>query len=164
MDLTYIMFTKHLEGLDVPGIIDALQSVGVQGADLCVRDGYPVNPGNIATALPEAAKRFADEGLSIPLVTAPGDFRAERTSYIQIATGNKHCITQRLGIEHREHLARIGELHGGRVIVGVAGHHMRPQPLRRDDEFAPQLARTEQQDFRGMAHVRVAPRPMTTPA
>ena len=64
MDLTYIMFTKHLEGLDVPGIIDALQSVGVHGADLCVRDGYPVNPGNIATALPEA-KRFADQGLSI---------------------------------------------------------------------------------------------------
>ena len=28
MDLTYIMFTKHLEGLDVPGIIAALQSVG----------------------------------------------------------------------------------------------------------------------------------------
>ena len=32
MDLTCIMFTKHLEGLDVPGIIAALQSVGVQGA------------------------------------------------------------------------------------------------------------------------------------
>ena len=55
MDLTLIMFTKHLEGLDVPGIIAALQSVGVQGADLCVRDGYPVIPDNIATVLPEAA-------------------------------------------------------------------------------------------------------------
>ena len=83
MDLTYIMFTKHLEGLDVPGIIDALQSVGVQGADLCVRDGYPVNPGNIATALPEAAKRFADQGLSIPLVTAPGDFNRPDIDYAE---------------------------------------------------------------------------------
>ena len=34
MDLKYIMFTKHLEGLDIAGIIAALQSVGVQGADL----------------------------------------------------------------------------------------------------------------------------------
>ena len=69
-----IMFTKHLEGLDVPGIIGALKSVGVEGADLCVRPGYPVHPENVETALPDAAKRFADEGLSIPLVTTPGDF------------------------------------------------------------------------------------------
>ena len=83
MDLTYVMFTKHLEGLDVPGIIATLQSVGVQGADLCVRDGYPVNPDNIATVLPEAAKQFADAGLSIPLVTAPGDFNRPDIDYAE---------------------------------------------------------------------------------
>ncbi|MEE3258886.1 MAG: TIM barrel protein [Candidatus Latescibacterota bacterium] len=83
MDLTYIMFTKHLEGLDVPGIIDALQSVGVEGADLCVRDGYPVNPGNIATALPQATQQFAAAGLSIPLVTAPGDFNRPDIDYAE---------------------------------------------------------------------------------
>ena len=83
MDLTYIMFTKHLEDLDVPGIIAALQSVGVQGADLCVRDGYPVNPSNIATALPEAAKQFAVAGLAIPLVTAPGDFNRPEIDYAE---------------------------------------------------------------------------------
>ena len=71
MKLTYIMFTKHLEGLDVAGIIESLQSVGVQGADLCVRGGYPVNPDNIDKALPRAAKQFEEAGLSIPLVTAP---------------------------------------------------------------------------------------------
>ena len=83
MDLTYIMFTKHLEDLDVPGIIAALQSVGVQGADLCVRACYPVNPSNIATALPEATKQFADAGLSIPLVTAPGDFNRPDIDYAE---------------------------------------------------------------------------------
>ena len=67
--MRFIMFTKHLEGLDVPGIIETLQSVGVDGADLCVRNGYPVNPENIATALPAAAKQFAAAVLSIPLVT-----------------------------------------------------------------------------------------------
>ena len=58
-----------------------LSPVGVQGADLCVRDGYPVNPDNIETALPAAAKLFADEGLDIPLVTAPGDFNKPDIEY-----------------------------------------------------------------------------------
>ncbi len=81
MNLTYIMFTKHLEGSDVSGIIRSLKSVGVSGADLCVREGYPVNPENIDKALPEAAKQFADEGLCIPLVTAPGDFNQPDIDY-----------------------------------------------------------------------------------
>jgi len=82
-DFQFIMFTKHLEGLAVDGIIEALQSVGVSGADLCVRAGYPVNPDNIATALPAAAKRFAEAGLSIPLVTAPGDFNRPDIDYAE---------------------------------------------------------------------------------
>ena len=69
-----IMFTKHLEGLDIPQIIGAIKSVGIDGVDLCVRSGYPVNPENADIALPEAAKQFASHGLSIPLVTTPGDF------------------------------------------------------------------------------------------
>lgn len=78
-----IMFTKHLEGLDVPGIIEALQSVGVDGADLCVRNGYPVNPDNVETALPAAARQFEEAGLSIPLVTAPGDFNRPDIEYAE---------------------------------------------------------------------------------
>ena len=72
--MKYIMFTKHLEGLDVAAIMAALKSVGVEGADLCVRPGYPVNPENAEKQLPAAAKQFADEGLSIPLVTTPTSF------------------------------------------------------------------------------------------
>lgn len=79
--MQFIMFTKHLEGLDLDGIIAALKHVGVDGADLAVRPGYPVNPANAATALPAAARRFADEGLSIPLVTAPGDFTRPDMDY-----------------------------------------------------------------------------------
>jgi sugar phosphate isomerase/epimerase len=70
----WIMFTKHLEGWDLGQIIDGLQRGGVQGADLCVRPGYPVTPENAAVELPAAARRFADAGLSIPLITTPGDF------------------------------------------------------------------------------------------
>jgi sugar phosphate isomerase/epimerase len=79
--MKYIMFTKHLEGLDLAGIAGALNSVGVEGADLCVRPGYPVNPENIQTALPEAAQKLADEGLSIPMVTAPGDLTRPDLEY-----------------------------------------------------------------------------------
>ena len=78
-----IMFTKHLEGLDVKGIIAGLKAANVEGADLCVRPGYPVNPENISKALPEAAKAFADEGLVIPLVTAPGDFTRPDIDYAE---------------------------------------------------------------------------------
>ena len=32
--MKFIMFTKHLQGLEVPEIMEALKSVGVEGADL----------------------------------------------------------------------------------------------------------------------------------
>ena len=72
--MQFIMFTKHLEGLDLAGLIQALTGLGLDGADLCVRPGYPVDPQNVASALPRAARQFAEAGLEIPLVTAPGDF------------------------------------------------------------------------------------------
>ncbi len=81
--MQFIMFTKHLEGLSLAEIAEKLNSVGVSGADLCVRDGYPVNPGNIDRALPEAARVLSNEGLSIPLVTAPGDFTSATLDYAE---------------------------------------------------------------------------------
>ena len=79
----WIMFTKHLEGWDLPQIMDGLKRAGVQGADLCLRPGYPVTPENCRTALPEAARRFADEGLCIPLVTTPGDFTSVEADHAE---------------------------------------------------------------------------------
>ena len=78
-----IMFTKHLDGLDLSELIEALQSAGVYGADLCVREGYPVAPSNMAEALPAAAKRFADAGLTIPLVTGPTDLTHPDIDYVE---------------------------------------------------------------------------------
>ncbi|HCK12417.1 MAG: xylose isomerase [Gemmatimonadetes bacterium] len=98
-----IMFTKHLEGLDLKGVIQGLKSATVEGADLCVRPGYPVNPENIATALPEAAKAFADEGLVIPLVTAPGDLTRPDIDYVEAyyeACGNAGVGHIKLGYWH----------------------------------------------------------------
>ena len=101
--MKFIMFTKHLQGLDVPDIIAALHSVGVEGADLCVRPGYPVNPENAKKALPAAAKQFEDAGLSIPLVTTPGDFLnpdQEETAGIYAAAGEAGVENIKLGYWH----------------------------------------------------------------
>lgn len=54
-------------------MITFIRDVGLDGADLAVRPGYPVHPGNMAAALPEAAKAFGAASLLIPLVTAPTD-------------------------------------------------------------------------------------------
>jgi sugar phosphate isomerase/epimerase len=70
----YVFFSKFVREFDIPRLIEALQYIGVDGVDLCVRDGYPVNPGNARKALPEAAERLRTAGLSIPMVTTPGDF------------------------------------------------------------------------------------------
>lgn len=101
--MKYIMFTKHLEGLDVAGIINALKSVGVEGADLCVRPGYPVNPENADKQLPAAAKQFTDEGLSIPLVTTPTSFLDPKDTDVQrvyAACGEAGVANLKVGYWH----------------------------------------------------------------
>src|SRR5207245_2983794 len=71
--MRFVYFTKTLQGLDVKGLVAFCKDVGLDGADLAVRPGYPVEPANAATALPAAAKAFRDAGLTVGLVTAPTD-------------------------------------------------------------------------------------------
>jgi sugar phosphate isomerase/epimerase len=68
--MRYVYFTKLLKNLDVPALIAFCKEVGLDGVDLAVRPGYPVNPDNAATALPDAMRAFADAGLTIGIVTA----------------------------------------------------------------------------------------------
>jgi sugar phosphate isomerase/epimerase len=69
--MKFVYFSKLLQELDVPALIAFCQEVGLDGVDLAVRPGYPVNPENCATALSPAAKRFREAGLSVGLVSAP---------------------------------------------------------------------------------------------
>jgi hypothetical protein len=69
----YVYFTKTLRELDVKGLIAFCKEVGLDGLDLAVRPGYPVHPGNVGTALPEAVRACRDAGLTIGLVTASTD-------------------------------------------------------------------------------------------
>lgn len=69
--MKYVYFTKTLRELDIKALVAFCKDAGLDGVDLAVRPGYPVTPANASTALPEAAKVFADAGLMIGLVTAP---------------------------------------------------------------------------------------------
>jgi sugar phosphate isomerase/epimerase len=78
-----IIFTKHLKELSIAQLVEALKSAGADGADLCVRPGYPVNPENAPEALPGAAEAFRAAGLSVPLVTAPTDLTEASVPYVE---------------------------------------------------------------------------------
>jgi len=69
-----VFFTKQLKGMDVQATGQEVKGMGFHGLDLAVRDGYCVNPDNVADALPEAVGVWADMGLTVPMVTSPGDF------------------------------------------------------------------------------------------
>jgi len=64
-------------------LIETLHHIGADGVDLTVRDGYPVNPKNVRTALPEAVKQFRAAGLAIPLVSAPTTLNSATAPYVE---------------------------------------------------------------------------------
>lgn len=69
--MRYVYFTKELKDLDLKAMARFATDVGVDGFDLTVRPGYPVNPDNVTAGLPEAMKVFKDAGLIVGLVTMP---------------------------------------------------------------------------------------------
>jgi sugar phosphate isomerase/epimerase len=69
--MRFVYFTKFLQSFDIAALAAFCKEVGLDGVDMAVRPGYPVHPDNVARELPKAAKLFADQGLSIGLVTAP---------------------------------------------------------------------------------------------
>jgi sugar phosphate isomerase/epimerase len=71
--MKFVYFTKTLKDLSIKELAGFCKEAGLDGVDLTVRPGYPVTPDNALKALPEAARVFADNGLTIGLVTAPTD-------------------------------------------------------------------------------------------
>ena len=124
----FIMFTKHLEGKDIGGLIEALKFVGVEGADLCVRPNYPVTPENAPKELPKAARAFAQAGLNVPLVTTP-------TRY----TDPKERTVEPLFAACAEAGVRFVKL--GYWMMGEAGYWATVDKVRKDLEGFAAIAR-----------------------
>ncbi len=77
--MRFVYFSKLLKDLDIPELVQFCEEVGLDGVDLAVRPGYPVNPENAAKALPAAAASFKARGKIIGLVTAPVDMNDPAT-------------------------------------------------------------------------------------
>lgn len=65
----FILFTKPWKN-PVPEVAEIAAGFGFDGVEYPVRPGYPVDPDNVTTALPIAARQFADRGLTIGSVAA----------------------------------------------------------------------------------------------
>ena len=66
-----ILFTKFFETLAPEALGEHVAGLGYDGLDLTVRPGYPINPDNVRSVLPPAARQWAELGLSCPMITAP---------------------------------------------------------------------------------------------
>lgn len=67
-----LLFTKMLDRVGNCSIAETAKLVdelGLDGADLTVRDGGHVDPAAVAEELPAAVDAFADRGLSVPMIT-----------------------------------------------------------------------------------------------
>jgi sugar phosphate isomerase/epimerase len=68
-----ILFSKMLKDRSIDALADLAASLGIDGYDLAVRPGHPVNPDNVAEALPRAAATLRARGFDIPMITANTD-------------------------------------------------------------------------------------------
>ncbi len=68
-----IFFSKFLKDRDASGLVEAAREFGIEGYDLCVREGYHVTPENIRRTLPGLLKEFGREKISVGMVTGPTD-------------------------------------------------------------------------------------------
>jgi len=68
-----VLFSKMLRDKSIAELITLAQDHGLEGFDLCVRPQYPVNPDNVAEALPDAVRQLRQATLSVPMVTGNFD-------------------------------------------------------------------------------------------
>lgn len=68
-----IAFSKHFKEKPIEDLIAIAKANRLDGWDVCVRPGYPINPDNAADDLPRVQKQFQDNGLCIPMVTGNFD-------------------------------------------------------------------------------------------
>ena len=53
--MQFIYFTKTLKELAPLALVEFCKETGVDGLDLVVRPGYPIEPGNVLAELPKFA-------------------------------------------------------------------------------------------------------------
>ena len=67
--MKFCVFSKQLQCYDFEDLAKAVNSIGVDGVDLTVREGGHVEPEKVKRDLPEAVKILGDYGLSVNMLT-----------------------------------------------------------------------------------------------
>lgn len=67
--MRYVMFSKHLQSLDVAAMGRAVKDIGLDGVELTVRPGGHVRPERVTEDLPRAVRRLHGMGLEVPAIT-----------------------------------------------------------------------------------------------
>ena len=81
-----VMFSKHLQSLNVNEVGDVLEHVGVDGVVLTTRPGGHVLPENVERDLPAAARTLRERGLRTPMITTEITSAASECAEAVIAT------------------------------------------------------------------------------
>ncbi len=68
-----IMFSKMFADRDAAALVELAADLGLDGYDLAVRPGHPVNPDNVSTELPRLVKTLRDAGYDIPMISRETD-------------------------------------------------------------------------------------------
>lgn len=119
-----ILLTKYFSTLSLNDLIETIKSVGCRGADYCVRPGLPVEPENCDKKLPKIVKQFNDEGLTVPMVTAPANFSDPTVAYAEKLFAG--CA-----------LARVKIIKPGYWFMGEDGYYSTVESVRKIiDKFA----------------------------
>lgn len=66
-----LLFTKSLAGRTGNELAALGQDLGVDGFELCVRDGHPVTPATVTTTLPPLVETLRRHHLQVPLLSLP---------------------------------------------------------------------------------------------
>lgn len=78
-----VVFSKMFRQYDINGLVSLGQELGVEGWDLAVRKGHPVNPDNVENALPTAVHHLEEAGQPVLAVTGETDLLYPNTPYAE---------------------------------------------------------------------------------
>jgi sugar phosphate isomerase/epimerase len=68
-----LLFTKALSALSVQELASLAHSLGIDGYDMCVRQGCQVQPEDVDESLPQAVDTLASGSIRIGMISGPGD-------------------------------------------------------------------------------------------
>jgi sugar phosphate isomerase/epimerase len=118
--MRYIMFSKHLQDMDVPAAGRAIKELGFDGVELTVRPNGHVVPERVAEDLPRAVDALRDIGLDVPAIVT--DIKGKDAPYARDV-----CATA----------AKVGATH----LRNTAWHYRPIGHIREEIEAARQNAK-----------------------